>query len=74
MGNKDKGVIDLISLKELANKLGVKESWIYQRTRANEIPVVRVGKYLKFNEEEVMEWLKKQNEGESVSGAASHSR
>ena len=54
MDSNEKGVINLISLKELANKLGVKESWIYQRTRTNEIPLVRVGKYLRFNEEEVL--------------------
>lgn len=52
------GIIDLISLEDLAGKLGVKPSWIYQRTRTNQIPSYRIGKYLKFNESEVMDWIK----------------
>lgn len=66
MNRNDKGVINLISLKELADKLGVKESWIYQRTRTNEIPLIRCGKYLKFSEEEVLDWLKHMQSGDKI--------
>ena len=49
---------NLIGIKTMAEKLDVPESWIYSRTRTGEIPHYKVGKYVKFNESEVMEWLK----------------
>jgi len=55
---------NLIGISEMAKKLDVPISWVYSRTRTNEIPCVRVGKYVKFEESEVWEWLKMQNEAE----------
>jgi excisionase family DNA binding protein len=55
---------NLIGINEMAKKLDVPVSWLYSRTRTNDIPCVRVGKYVKFEEFEVWEWLKKQNEAE----------
>jgi len=49
---------NLIGIKTMAEILDVPESWIYSRTRTGEIPHYKVGKYVKFNESEVMEWLK----------------
>jgi excisionase family DNA binding protein len=49
---------NLIGIKTMAEMLDVPESWIYSRTRTGEIPHYKVGKYVKFNESEVMEWLK----------------
>jgi excisionase family DNA binding protein len=54
----------LIDIKEMAEKLAVPVSWLYERTRNNKIPCIRVGKYLRFRETEVWEWLKQQNEAE----------
>jgi excisionase family DNA binding protein len=55
---------NLISINEMASKLDVPVSWLYSRTRTNDIPFYRVGKYVRFNESEIWEWLKKQNEAE----------
>lgn len=55
---------NLISIKELAEKLSVKPSWLYQRTRTGQIPHFKVGKYVRFDETEVWEWLKEQNEAD----------
>ena len=55
---------DLIGISEMAKKLDVPVSWLYSRTRTNDIPCVRVGKYVKFEESEVWEWLKMQNDHE----------
>jgi excisionase family DNA binding protein len=57
------GIIELINLEQLAEKLGVKKSWVYQRTRTKQIPSYRIGKYLKFNETEVMDWVKNMQDG-----------
>ncbi len=55
---------NLIGINEMAKKLDVPVSWLYSRTRTNDIPCVRVGKYVKFEESEVWEWLKIQNDHE----------
>jgi excisionase family DNA binding protein len=55
---------NLISIKEMARKLAVPASWLYFRTRTNDIPHYKVGKYVRFDESEVWDWLKKQNKAE----------
>ena len=54
----------LIEINEMAEKLSVPTSWIYQRTRTNEIPHYKIGKYVRFDEALVWEWIKEQNEPE----------
>jgi len=52
------------TIDEMANRLKVKKSWLYGKTRLKgegQIPCLRVGKYLRFFEDEVIEWLKNQN-------------
>jgi excisionase family DNA binding protein len=53
---------NLIGIHEMAEKLDVPVSWLYSRTRTNEIPHYKVGKYRKFDESEVFEWLKLQSD------------
>ena len=53
---------NLISIKEMAEKLDLPVSWLYSRTRTKEIPHYKIGKYVRFSESEVWEWLKNQNE------------
>ena len=53
---------NLIGIKTLAERLDVPISWLYARTRTDEIPHYKLGKYVRFDESEVMQWLKKQNE------------
>ena len=55
---------DLLTLDELSQRLRVQPSWLYRRTREtgpDAIPRIKVGKYLRFDFEAVMEWLQKQN-------------
>jgi excisionase family DNA binding protein len=58
---------ELLTIQEMAERLKVPVSWLYARTRQTgpgTIPRIKVGKYLRFRIDEVMEWLLKQNEGE----------
>lgn len=50
----------LVGIKELAEVLNVKPSWLYQRTRRGMefIPHIKVGKYVRFDTEEVIRFLK----------------
>ncbi len=51
----------LIDVHELAELLGVPTSWVYQRTCMGEkgIPHYRMGKHIRFDAGEVMEFFKK---------------
>ncbi len=53
----------LLDKDGLAEYLNVPPSWVYEKTRdksKGSIPRVMVGKYVRFNIEEVLEWLKRQ--------------
>jgi len=59
---------ELLTIKELADRLKVKPSWLYFRTMNtgnNAIPRVKIGKYLRFNPGKVMAWIEANyNEGQ----------
>ena len=50
----------LLDPKEMAKILGVPVSWLYQRTRLGPevFPHVKVGKYVRFDPEEVLAFLR----------------
>ena len=48
----------LSNAEEVARFLGVPVSWIYERTRRNAIPMIRLGKYVRFNIVEIAAWAK----------------
>lgn len=57
----------LIGINELAETLDVPISWIYARTRLkgpDAIPHLKLGKYVKFNLAEVMDWVRIQSEAQ----------
>ena len=56
MNEKEQVERRLIDVDTMAKVLNVPRSWIYQRTRpgSERLPLVRVGKYLRFDSEEVI--------------------
>jgi excisionase family DNA binding protein len=44
----------LLTPEQLAEKLSVPRSWVYEQSRQGNIPTHRLGKYLRFNLAEVM--------------------
>ena len=53
----------LVDVDGLAEYLNVPTSWVYEQTRNRgngSIPRIKVGKYVRFNIHEVLEWLKRQ--------------
>lgn len=51
---------ELLTVRELADRLKVPASWIYQRTRCrgrDRLPHIKIGKYLRFEELAVEAWL-----------------
>ena len=51
---------ELLTIKEMAQRLKVPPSWLYSRTRikGSDFPVIRVGKYCRFDSGAVMGWLR----------------
>ena len=58
---------EFLTVSELANRRKVLMSWLYSRTREKgegTIPKIRVGKYVRFDEAAVLEWLKGKQDAE----------
>jgi len=49
----------LISFKEAANYLGIKRSTLYKYTSSRKIPHVKVGRLVKFQREDLDDWIGK---------------
>jgi excisionase family DNA binding protein len=47
-GESARGAENLLTAGELAERLGVPESWVRTEERAGRIPSVRLGKYVRF--------------------------
>jgi excisionase family DNA binding protein len=53
----------LLDIEGCADMLQVKKSWIYDKTRKGEIPHIKMGKYLRFDENQLSKWLKEKSPG-----------
>src|SRR5256886_12609376 len=46
-----------LTVQEAADLLRVPVSWLYERTRTNSVPHVKLGKYLRFDRDELVAWI-----------------
>jgi excisionase family DNA binding protein len=59
----------LLTVEEAAAFLNVPSSWVYERTRrrsVDRLPGIRLGKYWRFREADLLAWI----EGQRVGGRA----
>jgi excisionase family DNA binding protein len=56
------------TVKGVARLLNMLESWVYERTRREEIPGFKVGKYGRFDGEEVQAWFEQFRKGPKFRG------
>ena len=61
---------DLLTPEQLAERLQVKPSWVFEQTRnrakvrnKTPLPCIRLGKYLRFSWAQVCQWMATQNDG-----------
>ena len=54
----------LVDAQAVANRLGVPVSWVREQTRSGAIPHLRLGRYVRFDLEDVDEWLQTQRAGQ----------
>jgi excisionase family DNA binding protein len=49
--------LDLLSIPELCQELGMGKSWVYRRIRSGEIPSVKLGRSIKVKRRDLEEYL-----------------
>jgi excisionase family DNA binding protein len=47
----------LLTAEDVAAMLGMGTDWIYAQVRADRIPHVRLGRYVRFRAESIEEWI-----------------
>ena len=47
----------LLTVDDVAERLGVTKDWVWSQARAGRIPHVRLGRYRRFRQEAIEEWL-----------------
>jgi excisionase family DNA binding protein len=55
----------LLTANQVAERLGVKPGWVWAQARAGRIPHVQLGRYRRFREEALEDWI---HELEGASG------
>jgi excisionase family DNA binding protein len=51
------GRLQLLSIPQLCQELGIGKSWLYRRLRSGEIPSIRLGRSIKVRRDELEEYL-----------------
>lgn len=57
---------DILTPEELAARLKVRKSWVYEQTRSRNrkpLPRLNVGRYLRFDWTRVVQWLTESDDG-----------
>lgn len=50
--------IGWLTIDEAAALIRVPKSWLYERTRTNAVPHIKLGKYLRFDQQEFLTWAR----------------
>ena len=54
----------LLTAAEVAELLSVPELWVRQESRADRLPHLRLGRYVRYEREAVLSWLEEQRAGQ----------
>jgi excisionase family DNA binding protein len=49
----------LLTVADVAQRLGVSKDWVWAQARAGRIPHVQLGRYRRFREAAIEEWLER---------------
>ena len=50
-------VVRLVSVEEISALLGIPSENIYRMIKVGELPYLRIGKRIRFDESEILKWL-----------------
>ena len=59
-GEGGRGGLDLLSITDVCQELGMGKSWVYRRIQSGEIPSVKLGRNIKVRREDLQGYLKAQ--------------
>ena len=57
---KERKELDLLSIPEVCQELGMGKSWLYRRLRSGEIPSIKLGRVIKVKRSALEEYLERQ--------------
>ena len=60
--------VELLSITQVCQELGMGKSWVYHRIRSGEIPSVKLGRNIKVKREDLEQYLEKQRYQHSGEG------
>lgn len=52
----------LLTVEQVAARLGVSKDWVWAQARAGLIPHIQLGRYRRFREEALDEWMREREE------------
>jgi excisionase family DNA binding protein len=58
---------NLLEAEDVAAMLGMSKDWIYGEVRADRIPHVRLGRYVRFRQEAIDGWILERERGKMPS-------
>jgi len=58
-GEQQRASVQLLSIPQVCQELGMGKSWIYRRLRSGEIPSIRLGRTIKVRRDELEEYLQR---------------
>ncbi len=58
----------LLTAEQVGELLAVPTSWVREATRANKLPVVKLGRYRRYDRADVLAWLQAQKAGGAAWG------
>ena len=64
------GHLDLLSITDVCQELGMGKSWVYRRIQSGEIPSVKLGRNIKVRREDLEGYLEAQRYSPTTSGPA----
>jgi excisionase family DNA binding protein len=53
----------LLEAQDVADMIGMSKDWIYAEVRADRIPHVRLGRYVRFRPEAIEDWIRRCERG-----------
>lgn len=59
----------LMTIEEAANHLGVTVGWLYKRTGLGEVPHRKLGRFLRFSQRELDQWVDREGRMPQVADA-----
>ena len=57
----------LLEAEDVAAMLGMSKDWIYNEVRADRIPHVKLGRYVRFRPEAIEDWIRECERGKIAS-------